>query len=68
MNKNDQMTGLRFTYESGDYVEDVWKTYPTSEWQTRDIPEGYQIVGMFFTLRPDQRYEQFGFNLLWSDY
>ena len=62
MDKDDRMTGLRFTYESGDYVEDVWKTDSSSEWETRYIPQGYEIIGFFATTFRDDR-EQFGFNL-----
>ena len=61
MNLDDWMTGLRFAYESGDFVEDVWKTDSSSEWETRYIPQGYEIIGMFVTFREDR--EQFGFNL-----
>ena len=41
MNEDDRMTGLRFTYASGNYIEDVWKTFSSSKWVTHDIPEGY---------------------------
>ena len=61
MDKDDRMTGLRFTYESGDYVEDVWKADSSSKWETRDIPQGYEIIGMFVTFRI--YIEQFGFYL-----
>ena len=65
------MTGLKFTYDSGDYLKDVWETYRTSEWVTHEIPEGYQIIGMFVDFC-DYSYcegkEQFGFKLGKSEY
>ena len=66
MSIDDGMTGLRFTYDSGDFLEDVWKTYSTSVWVSHYIPEGYQIIGMFVTFKEGR--EQFGFNLGNSEY
>ena len=59
--RDDRIFGLRFTYESGDYLEDAWINNSRSEWVTHDIPEGYQIAGMFVNF--DIKKEQFGFNL-----
>ena len=64
--RNRDISGIRFNYSTSAYVEKEFYNYDSSEWQTREIPEGYQIVGMFV----NNEYSgyngliHFGFNLL----
>ena len=41
----NKIGGLIFTYDSGDPIEVTWSRESGSNWITKDIPEGYEIVG-----------------------
>ena len=61
------ISGFRFLYSTfkDDYVELSPHYHGGSVWETRDIPEGYQIVGLFVNDRVDSNnFALFGFNLL----
>ena len=62
---NREMSGFRFDYNTSESIE--WKnyTYENSKWETRTIPEGYQIVGMFVNAEDYlSNIKLLGFNLL----
>ena len=65
INPNNFITGIRFKYRTGDYIEKIIITHDDSNWETRNIHLGYQIVGMFVSGNPIfLNFEHFGFNLL----
>ena len=60
---HNYICGLKFIYEDDDFVEEIFCN-GSYEWVTKDIPNGYEIIGMFVNTKSNRVFEHFGFNLL----
>jgi len=61
---NYVISGIKFKFSTGAIVEKNFGGWSSSKWVTKDIPDGYQIVGMFVNDSYYNRFNLLGFNLL----
>ena len=59
----DRISGFRIHLTPDYHLERNWWE-PDGRWETRDIPEGYEIVGMFANDEDEYSFLNFGFYLL----